>query len=414
VRELLQRRGFRTLLVGQGVSALGDWMGTIALMALTRELTGSTTAVGGVLALRLLPAILFGGALAARVTQMWDRRHVMLVTDATRAGMVALVPLVRGLWWIYLWAFLIEAVSIVFLPARDASVPDLVDDDDLPLANGLILGSSYATIPLGAALFAVFAALPGHELAGRTHATVFWADAATYLVSFACISRLVELGDRHHAAGGGEPSEPLRLREAIRIPLVRAVLPATVAVALGLGALFSLGIVFVRDVLGATDAEFGVLIASFGVGAAVGLAVLQRTRGVDPLVAARAGVAVLGVVVACFSLAPALWPTFVGAIAFGGAVAFVLANGMGALQASLEGTERALAFALFHVAIRVGLAVAAIGAGIAGDLVASVSWPVVGELEPSRVVLLCSGILVTASASLVRVADAGAGGTVRA
>ena len=34
VGDLARRRGFRTLLVGQGVSALGDWMGTIAFMAL--------------------------------------------------------------------------------------------------------------------------------------------------------------------------------------------------------------------------------------------------------------------------------------------------------------------------------------------------------------------------------------------
>ena len=56
VRDLVGRHGFRTLLVGQGVSALGDWMGTIAFMALALELTGSPTAVGGILTLRLLPA----------------------------------------------------------------------------------------------------------------------------------------------------------------------------------------------------------------------------------------------------------------------------------------------------------------------------------------------------------------------
>ncbi len=41
----------------------------------------------------------------------------------------------------------------MFLPARDAGIPDLVGDDDLSRANGLVLGSSYGTIPFGAALF---------------------------------------------------------------------------------------------------------------------------------------------------------------------------------------------------------------------------------------------------------------------
>ncbi|HEY6417351.1 MAG TPA: MFS transporter, partial [Acidimicrobiales bacterium] len=160
VGTLVRRGSYRDLLVGQGVSALGDWMGTVAFMALTLSITGSPAAVGGILALRLLPAAI-GGPLAARAAGKWDRRRTMLAMDLARAGMIAVVPLVRGLWWIYLWAFLVEVASLVFLPARDASIPDVVDKDDLPLANGLILGSSYGSSPLGAAAFAAIAALPG-------------------------------------------------------------------------------------------------------------------------------------------------------------------------------------------------------------------------------------------------------------
>ena len=163
VGTLVRRQSYRDLLVGQAVSALGDWMGTIAFMALTLAITGSPAAVGGILALRLIPAAI-GGPLAARAASRWDRRRTMLTMDAARAGMIALVPLVRGLWWIYLWAFLVEVASIVFLPARDASIPDVVDRNELPLANGLILGSSYGSIPLGAAAFAAVAALPGSDL----------------------------------------------------------------------------------------------------------------------------------------------------------------------------------------------------------------------------------------------------------
>jgi hypothetical protein len=76
---------------------------------------------------------------------------------------------------------------------------------------------------------------------------------------------------------------------------------------------------------------------------------------------------------------------------------------MGAIQSSLDGRQRVLAFTAFHVVLRVGLAVAAVAAGVAGDLLADVHWPVVGTLQPARVVLLSAGILVFASASLVRV-----------
>src|ERR1700680_4660243 len=118
----------------------------------------------------------------------------MLTMDVFRAVVIAAVPLIRGLWWIYLCAMVIEAASIVFLPARDSSIPDLVGDDDLSLANGLVLGSSYGTIPLGAGAFAAVAALPIATVFHRSLALVFWIDAATFLVSFWYISRLRMLG----------------------------------------------------------------------------------------------------------------------------------------------------------------------------------------------------------------------------
>ena len=399
---LVRRPGFRDLLVGQGVSSLGDWMGTVALMALVLQLTDSPLAVGGILTLRLLPAAV-GAPLAAKAAGRWDRRRTMLAMDLTRAGMVFAIPFVRALWWIYLWGFLIEVASIVFLPARDSSIPDLVDgNEDLALANGLILGTSYGSIPIGAALFAAVAALPV-QLAGRPYALVFFIDAATFVVSFLCIARLTQLGPSAAAEADGDEHTDLRFRDAFAIPLVAAVMPAALAVSLGLGALFSLGIVFVRDVLHASDAEFGVLIALFGVGAVLGLVVLQRLPVGNLLARTRVGVLWIGVVVALFSLAPALWVALFGAVAFGAGAAFSLAAGMGAIQSSLDGRQRVLAFTAFHVVLRVGLAISAVGAGIAGDLLTNVHWPVVGTLQPARLVLLSAGILVFASASLVRV-----------
>ena len=398
---LVRRQGYRDLLVGQGVSALGDWMGTVALMALVLQLTDSPIAVGGILTLRLLPAAI-GGPLAARAASDWDRRKTMLAMDATRAVMIALVPLIRGLWWVYLWGFLIEVASIVFLPARDASIPDLVEsDDELPLANGLILGTSYGSIPIGAALFAAVAALP-FEIDSRPYALVFFIDALTFLVSFFCIARLTQLGPT--AAQEGAP-EHAHFMDAFRIPLVRAVMPAAFAVSLGLGALFSLGIVFVRDVLHASDAEFGVLIALFGVGAALGLVVLQRMPHGDLLARTRFGVAYIGAVIAAFSIASALWLAWFGAAAFGAGAAYALSAGMGAIQSRLDGRQRVLAFAAFHVVLRVGLALSAIGAGVAGDLLGVVKLPIVGTFEPSRLVLLCAGIVVVLSSLLVHVRD---------
>src|SRR5947208_147352 len=77
-----------------------------------------------------------GGLLADRM----DRRLIMVTCDLARAGLIVLVPFF-GIGMLYVLAFVHECISLLFLPARDASVPLLVPDrpDVLPLANGLVL-----------------------------------------------------------------------------------------------------------------------------------------------------------------------------------------------------------------------------------------------------------------------------------
>lgn len=396
-RSPLRHHGFRTLVLGQGVSAFGDWMGTVAMMALVLDLTGSSTAVAGILVLRLLPAAI-AGPVATRVTRRWDRRRVMLVSDLARAVVVAMVPWVRAVWWVYTWSFLLEAGSLVFLPARDASVPFLVDDRDLESADGILLGSSYGLIPVGAGAFGLISLLvPGGRAARLPMIVVFAFDAATFLWSYACIARIRELHEHGAPAperadddGGG------RFLSAFRIPLVRELAWSALLASLGIGCLFSLGIVFVRSVLGASDAQFAVLVALFGVGAVVGLLVLKATRS-RGVATARVSLLGQGVVIAVMSLAPSIAFAFLGAVAFGAFTAATLAAAMSVLQTDVTGHDRIAAFAVFHVLIRVGLALSAVGAGIAADLVRGVDWPLFGRLEPSRLVLLLAGGLVVVS-----------------
>ncbi len=431
-------------------------MGTFALMALVDHLSDSAAAVGGILAFRLIPAAL-GGTLAARLAGRWDRRRTMITMDLLRAGMIAVVPFVQELWWVYLWAFALEAPSVVFLASRDSSIPDLVDDSDLPLANAAMMGSSYGNIPLGAGLFALFAALPLNEgwLGAHPYALVFWIDAATFGVSAYFIARILSLrgrgsapeatvedpdpadldtspapGTRHdaperpasppnrtgdtspapgtrrdarnragdaRAAPGDTSPAPGKLRDAWSIPLVRMILPATAAAAVGLGALFSLGIKLVQEELKASDIEYGVLIVLFGVGAGVGLALTHRSRHVDLLVLTRRGALVMGALVALMSQSPTVWLTFLGAVGFGAGATVTLTAGMSALQSRIpQEEERVLAFSAFHVVIRIGLGAAALGAGAIGDGLNQVGLP------GTRSVLTASGLLVLASAATVR------------
>lgn len=394
--KVLRHSGFRLLAAGQAVSAFGDWMGTVALMALVLELTGSAAAVGGILVLRLLPAGV-AAPLAGRVAVRWDRRHIMLATDLARAGIVALIPFVRAVWWVYLWAFLLEVASLVFLPARDAAIPDLVEQDELPSANGVVLVSSYGNIPLGAAGFALVQSLVpegGGFLATHPAAVPLWVDAATFLVSFALIWRLTGLGPAAGPVEAGGGSGLAAFRDALRLPVVRAVLPGMIPAFLGIGALFSVGIVYVQQVLGATAVEFGFLVALFGAGGAAGWLVVQHLRDGVSLRTIRAGLVGMGAVLTLMGLVPALAAAYALAVPFGLAAAAALIAGLSYLQERLDEERRVLGLAAFHLLLRVGLSAGAIAAGAAAAGAEPVRAPLLGTREPAALVLLAAGLLL--------------------
>jgi MFS family permease len=127
-----------------------------------------------------------------------------------------------------------------------------------------------------------------------------------------------------------------------------------------------------------------------------------RAFSTENLTAVRVAVFFQGVVISLMSLAPNVGLTFLGAVGFGAGAAAALAAGMSYLQSRLSGEARLLAFAGFHVVIRAGLALAAIGAGVAGDIVEGVEWPLVGELSAPRLVLFVSGGVVVLGSLLAR------------
>jgi MFS family permease len=413
-RAALSRPGFRDLVIGQAVSSFGDWMGTVALMALVLDLTGSATAGGVILVLRLLPAG-FAGPIAAGVAERWDRRHIMLTCDLVRAALVALVPLVRAAWWVYLWAFMLEVANLVFLPARDASIPDLVGAEaELPAANGIVLGSSYGNIPIGAGAFALLTLVPtawNGYLDSHPDALPLWLDGITYLVSFVFIRRLEVLGP---ASGAGQDQEGREKRgawagvvAALRLPIVRAVLPATITAVIGVGALFSLGVVFVRQVLHASTGEFGGMVALFGVGGVAGWAWLQRQRGGPTLATIKLATVAMGVILAVMSLLSTITLAYVAAVPFGAAGASALVASITYLQETLAGEQRLLGLTVYHIVFRVGLSVAAIGGGLAAQALSPIRWPLLGTLEPSAMVLLGAGMVMVLGAALMPTAVKG-------
>jgi dTMP kinase len=193
-------------------------------------------------------------------------------------------------------SLVLEVFTLLWAPAKEASVPHLVPADHLTTANSLSLAAAYGTIPIAAGLFSLLAELSERlgefellsVVRGTQEGLAFYFDAGTFLLSALMIWSL-PLPRRARGGGSGSTrriefgSAWRELREGWQFvfmnPVVRAVNLGLATGLVGGGMLVPLGPVFVEEVLGAGQSGFGALIFALGLGVAggvIGVSVLQR------------------------------------------------------------------------------------------------------------------------------------------
>jgi dTMP kinase len=411
-REVLSSKGFRRLLAGQAASGLGDWVATLAFIVAADELTGGNqTAVAAVLVLRLVPPIFaapVGGVVADRVY----RRTIMVTCDLSRAALIALVPFVNiGL--LYAIAFVHECISLFYIPARDASVPLLVPKRSLPEANGLILASSFGSIPLAALAFsglvAVASHIPGWIPFGqlfRDHPTsfAFFFDSATFVFSAAMIARL-QL-QREARARNIELVEGLMegVRYVLAHPGLRALAYGLVVSMFGGGVLFAVGIGYIQDTLGGNAVAFGWLAALWGTGMGIGLAIVRLLIKRGQALVFLAAVVTCGGVLLVMALLPFLWLAFIAAVVFGAAFSVAILIALTIAQEVAEDRIRGRIMAGVQMLFRVGLGAGALGIGGLAYSIKRVRFLI--TLDGNQIGLIVGGLLIllgaVASAGVAR------------
>src|SRR3954451_14826729 len=293
VRAVLRIPAFRRLWIALSFSSLGDWLGLLATTALAQELnTGYSAkayAIGAVLGVRLVPSLLFGplaGALADRV----NRRVTMVVCDVIRCTLFASIPFVGSVWWLLIASFLIECASLLWIPAKEASVPNLVPKDRLEAANQLSLFSTYGSAAPAAGLFALLSTVStplGDAVpffSDNSTALALFVNAGSFLFSAATVSSLRVIGRAaRQTSGAGEAPGVLRsIQEGFsyvrREPLVRGLVIGILGGFAGAGTTISLGRLYV-DLLSGGDAAYGILFGAVFLGLAAGIAGGPRLLG---------------------------------------------------------------------------------------------------------------------------------------
>jgi MFS family permease len=269
---LLRRRPqFRALWAALGLSYAGSGAATTALTLYVQQTRGTGTAVAALLIAATAPRLL--GPLAGGIADRTDLRAVMVGCDVGQAAIFAAIATLPSFGVIIALTALTTLLQTSYGPARTATVPNLVEPDELIQANALLgmATNLYVAIgPLvGGLLFAAFGAQAGLAI-----------NAATFLGSAALTTRLPATPP----AEGAEP-EPLltATRTAARFIWGSQVM-RTVAVSMFLLLSFlavdNVALVFLaRETLGGSAFAYGLIEAAFGVGMLAGSLWIMRGAG---------------------------------------------------------------------------------------------------------------------------------------
>lgn len=178
----LQVKSFVFLWIAEIFSQVAANMLNFVLILIVYSLTGSSTAVSGIVLSFTVPAIIFG-VLAGVFVDRWNKKQVLYVTNVIRAiCLVVLALFHRNLYIIYSMSFIMTIAAQFFIPAETPIIPLVVGKDKLFSANALFGIALYGSLLISYALSGPFLIALGSKMVFFILAVFFL--IAAFLVSF--------------------------------------------------------------------------------------------------------------------------------------------------------------------------------------------------------------------------------------
>ncbi len=259
----LRNGRFARLYAAQTVSQIGDALTWVAVALLAFELARENAAVvlGTALTLRVMAFVLLS-PLAGVLADRLERRTILAGTHFGRAVVIGMMPLVTEVWQLYGLMFALNALTAFFTPTNQATVPLVVGRDEAGKAFALSSATTELLGILGPGLAGVLAALIG----GRT---LFVVDAASFSLAGLLILTLPSL--KVTQGGGVQTSTWRNIRDGTarlwRDPPVRFALLMELVASIAGALILVVTVVRVQGGLNLGEAEYGWVMALYGLGA---------------------------------------------------------------------------------------------------------------------------------------------------
>lgn len=273
----LKIRDFRLLWTAMTVSFFGDGIYLVAIAWQVYELSNVPTALSAVGVAWSLPMTLFlliGGVL----TDRFERRRIMIAADVLRGSAVATMGVLSITGSVRLWHLILLAVvygtgQALFAPAFGAIVPEIVPRNLLTEANSLDSFVRHSAERLFGP------AIGGFTIAAVGAGGAFLVDAGTFAISILVLLRLEKRpapAAEHHTPWKGikEGLDYVRSQPW----LIATLLSALMTLLFALGPFQILLPYLVKNELGGTAADLGLVLAAGGVGSVLA-SILLGQRG---------------------------------------------------------------------------------------------------------------------------------------
>jgi MFS family permease len=263
------RSAVRRLALGDFLSSTGSGIAAVALSFFVYQQTNSAIWLAGTLFFTFGVAGLIT-PFAGKIADRYDRRRVMIASDLLSLATWGMLIFTREPALLAGIGFVATVVSLPYWLAAEASIPNLVEEADLPWANGLISAASSTARLLGPALGGALFALGGAGLA-------FGVNAASFGVS--ALVTLSLRGRSFSAERSGDEEQPSGAFDGFRV--IRAdplLLWITISWTL---MWFAMNIAFVADPplatgFGVGAFGYGMIDTFFGAGALIGALLAMR------------------------------------------------------------------------------------------------------------------------------------------
>jgi len=176
-RDVFGLAEFRALWLAQVLSVSGDQLARVALTVLVYDRTRSALLAAVTFAASVVPTFVGGITLSGLADRM-PRRRVMIGADLASAGLVG-VMVVPGVPLAVLVLLLVAVtmVGALFLAARSATYPEILDKDCYPLGAAVTMTTSLSAQVAGFAVGGIAVAFLGVRVSLLADAATFGASA---------------------------------------------------------------------------------------------------------------------------------------------------------------------------------------------------------------------------------------------